>query len=48
VLLSIAGGDVLRFSPPLTITQAELDEALGSVEAALRAAKPATSPSAGS
>jgi acetylornithine/succinyldiaminopimelate/putrescine aminotransferase len=41
VLLSIAGGDVLRFSPPLTITQAELDEALASVEAALRAAKPA-------
>jgi acetylornithine/N-succinyldiaminopimelate aminotransferase len=40
VLVSIAGGNVLRFSPPLTITQAELDEALVAVEAALRAAKP--------
>jgi predicted acetylornithine/succinylornithine family transaminase len=41
VLVSIAGGNVLRFSPPLTITQAELDEALVAVESALRAAKPA-------
>jgi acetylornithine/succinyldiaminopimelate/putrescine aminotransferase len=40
VLVSIAGGSVLRFSPPLTITQAELDEALVAVEAALKAAKP--------
>jgi predicted acetylornithine/succinylornithine family transaminase len=40
VLVSIAGGNVLRFSPPLTITQAELDEALVAVEAALKAAKP--------
>jgi predicted acetylornithine/succinylornithine family transaminase len=43
VLVSIAGGNVLRFSPPLTITQAELDEALVAVEAALRAAKPVRS-----
>jgi predicted acetylornithine/succinylornithine family transaminase len=40
VLVSIAGGNVLRFSPPLTITQAELDEALPVVEAVLKAAKP--------
>jgi len=40
VLVSIAGGSVLRFSPPLTITQAELDEALVAVEAALKAATP--------
>jgi acetylornithine/N-succinyldiaminopimelate aminotransferase len=40
VLLSIAGGNVLRFSPPLTITQAELSEALSAVEAALKAARP--------
>jgi predicted acetylornithine/succinylornithine family transaminase len=40
VLVSIAGGNVLRLSPPLTITQAELDEALVAIEAALRAAKP--------
>jgi acetylornithine/N-succinyldiaminopimelate aminotransferase len=43
VLVSIAGGNVLRFSPPLTITQAEIDEALVAVEAALRAAKPVRS-----
>ena len=42
VLVSIAGGNVLRFSPPLTITQAEIDEASIAVEAALRAAKKAT------
>jgi acetylornithine/N-succinyldiaminopimelate aminotransferase len=40
VLLSIAGGNVLRFSPPLCITQAELAEALNIVEAVLAAAKP--------
>jgi 4-aminobutyrate aminotransferase-like enzyme len=34
---------VLRFSPPLTITQAELDEALVAVEAALKLAKAARS-----
>jgi acetylornithine/succinyldiaminopimelate/putrescine aminotransferase len=39
VLVSIAGGNVLRFSPPLTITQAELDEALVAVEAVLKAAR---------
>jgi acetylornithine/N-succinyldiaminopimelate aminotransferase len=43
VLLSIAGGNVLRFSPPLCITQAEVDEALAVVEAALRAAAPVRS-----
>jgi acetylornithine/N-succinyldiaminopimelate aminotransferase len=40
VLVSIAGGNVLRFSPPLTISQAELDEALTAVEASLKAARP--------
>jgi acetylornithine/N-succinyldiaminopimelate aminotransferase len=40
VLLSIAGGNVLRFSPPLTITQAEITEALAAVEASLQAARP--------
>jgi predicted acetylornithine/succinylornithine family transaminase len=40
VLLSIAGGNVLRFSPPLTITQAELNEGLTAVEASLRTARP--------
>ena len=39
VLVSIAGGNVLRISPPLTITQAELDEALVAIEASLRAAQ---------
>ncbi|MET0385299.1 MAG: acetylornithine/succinylornithine family transaminase [Polyangiales bacterium] len=42
VLLSIAGGNVLRFSPPLVINQAEIDEALVAVEATLRAATPRT------
>jgi predicted acetylornithine/succinylornithine family transaminase len=40
VLLSIAGGNVLRFSPPLTITQNEIAEALLAVEASLKAARP--------
>ncbi len=40
VLLSIAGGKVLRFSPPLCVSQAEIDEGLVVVEAALRASKP--------
>lgn len=40
VLVSIAGGNVLRLSPPLTITQAELDEALVAIEASLKAARP--------
>jgi acetylornithine/N-succinyldiaminopimelate aminotransferase len=40
VLLSIAGGNVLRFSPPLTITQAEMSEGLSVVEASLKAARP--------
>ncbi len=40
VLLSIAGGNVLRVSPPLCITAAEIDEGLHVVEAALRAARP--------
>jgi predicted acetylornithine/succinylornithine family transaminase len=40
VLLSIAGGNVLRFSPPLTISQGEIAEALLAVEASLKAARP--------
>jgi acetylornithine/N-succinyldiaminopimelate aminotransferase len=40
VLVSIAGGNVLRLSPPLVITQAEMAEALDVIEAALRAARP--------
>jgi acetylornithine/N-succinyldiaminopimelate aminotransferase len=40
VLVSIAGGNVLRFSPPLSITQAEMAEGLTAVEACLRAARP--------
>jgi predicted acetylornithine/succinylornithine family transaminase len=40
VLLSIAGGDVLRFSPSLLVTREELDEGLAVVERVLRAAVP--------
>ncbi len=36
VLLSLAGGDVLRFSPPLVITQDELEEGLAAVRDVLR------------
>lgn len=36
VLLTVAGGCALRFSPPLIITSAELDEALRCVEAGLK------------
>lgn len=35
VLLTIAGANVLRFTPPLIVTEAEIDEALVAVEAAL-------------
>jgi acetylornithine/N-succinyldiaminopimelate aminotransferase len=35
VLLTIAGGDVLRFSPPLTVRVAEIDEALALTDRAL-------------
>jgi acetylornithine/N-succinyldiaminopimelate aminotransferase len=37
VLLTIAGGQALRFSPPLVVTQSELDEALGILERTLSA-----------
>lgn len=40
VLLSIAGGNVLRISPPLCVTPGEIDEGLAVVESVLRAAKP--------
>ena len=36
VLLSIAGGNVLRFTPPLSITAAEIDEGVATVERVLR------------
>jgi acetylornithine/N-succinyldiaminopimelate aminotransferase len=35
VLLTVAGGQALRFSPPLVITRAELEEGLGKVDAVL-------------
>ena len=35
VLLSLAGGDVLRFTPPLCVTRADLDEGLLAVEQVL-------------
>lgn len=37
VLLSLAGGNVLRFSPPLCVTREEIDQGVSVVEAALRA-----------
>jgi acetylornithine/N-succinyldiaminopimelate aminotransferase len=46
VLLTVAGADVLRFSPPLVVTEAEIDEGLAIVDgvlaeaAAARAAAP--------
>jgi acetylornithine/succinyldiaminopimelate/putrescine aminotransferase len=36
VLLSLAGADVLRFTPPLCVTPAELDEGLAVVRAVLQ------------
>jgi predicted acetylornithine/succinylornithine family transaminase len=38
VLLSIAGGDVLRFTPPLCVTRSEIDEGLKVVKAVLASA----------
>jgi acetylornithine/N-succinyldiaminopimelate aminotransferase len=35
VLLTVAGADVLRFTPPLIVTEAQIDEALTTVDAAL-------------
>jgi len=35
VLLTVAGGQALRFSPPLVVTRAELDEGLSKVDAVL-------------
>jgi acetylornithine/N-succinyldiaminopimelate aminotransferase len=40
VLLTIAGGSALRFSPPLVITRAELDEGLAIVDDVLASAAP--------
>jgi predicted acetylornithine/succinylornithine family transaminase len=40
VLLSIAGGNVLRFTPPLCVTAAELDEGVAIVERVLSTASP--------
>lgn len=36
VLLSLAGGNVLRFSPPLCVTRDEIDEGVAVVESVLR------------
>jgi acetylornithine/succinyldiaminopimelate/putrescine aminotransferase len=41
VLASIAGGDVLRFAPPLTVTRAEIDRAVEGLRRALADAPPA-------
>jgi predicted acetylornithine/succinylornithine family transaminase len=38
VLLSLAGGHVLRFSPPLSVTRAQIDEGVAIVESVLRSA----------
>jgi acetylornithine/N-succinyldiaminopimelate aminotransferase len=35
VLLSLAGADVLRFTPPLCVTRSEIDEGLEIVRAVL-------------
>ncbi len=35
VLLTLAGGQALRFSPPLVVTEAQLDEGVAAVDAAL-------------
>jgi acetylornithine/succinyldiaminopimelate/putrescine aminotransferase len=40
VLVSIAGGNVVRLSPPLCVTTAEIDEGMAALEGALRAAEP--------
>jgi len=40
VLLSIAGGNVLRFTPPLCVTAAEIDEGVAIVERILQTAGP--------
>ncbi|HKU45008.1 MAG TPA: acetylornithine/succinylornithine family transaminase [Polyangiales bacterium] len=40
VLVSIAGGSVLRLSPPLCITTGDIDEAMSIITAAVRAARP--------
>jgi acetylornithine/N-succinyldiaminopimelate aminotransferase len=37
VLLTIAGGQVLRFTPPLVVSDAEIDEAVDRLAAALSA-----------
>jgi acetylornithine/N-succinyldiaminopimelate aminotransferase len=37
VLCGVAGDNVLRLAPPLVITEAEADEALGRLDAALAA-----------
>ncbi len=36
VLLTLAGGNALRFSPPLTVTQEQLDAGVAAVDAVLR------------
>jgi acetylornithine aminotransferase/acetylornithine/N-succinyldiaminopimelate aminotransferase len=35
LLLSVAGGNVVRFAPPLIVTKAEVDEAIQILDAAL-------------
>jgi acetylornithine/N-succinyldiaminopimelate aminotransferase len=40
VLLSIAGGNVLRFTPPLCVTASEIDEGIAIIERVLQTASP--------
>jgi 4-aminobutyrate aminotransferase-like enzyme len=35
LLLSVAGGNVVRFAPPLVVARAEIDEALSILDAVL-------------
>jgi acetylornithine/succinyldiaminopimelate/putrescine aminotransferase len=35
VLLSVAGGTVVRFAPPFVVTDAELDRGVAALDAAL-------------
>ena len=41
LLLTVAGADVLRFSPPLVVTDAEIDEAVAKLDKALGECTPA-------
>ena len=40
--MEISGSHVLRFMPPITVTEAQIDEAMDIIEASLRLAEDAT------